>query len=239
VGNEPVGPADPPVGLPDPPVPPVVPPVPPVVPPVPPVVPPPVVPPVPPVVPPVPPVVPPVVPVLATTLLTIETVQVTVLPPPLPEPLHWLTRTGSADVSVEEPVAHCSRIVPPPPFAEPLHCVIAALVVVPRLSHSNVGAVPPPWADVLHWLTVAALGVDDPVMLLMMCTLQVTVPPAPLPEPSHCVTDVTSWVELVAQGVQVGGALAAPWHSVPVVLELVAPLDRSRLLVTVTSQATA
>jgi hypothetical protein len=130
-----VGPPGTPVGLPVPPVGPPGPPVPPVVPPVPPVV-----PPVPPVVPPVPPDVPP----LDTTLLIIETVQVTVLPPPLPDPLHWFTVTGSADVAVEVPVAHRSRNVPPPPFAEPLHCVIAALVVLPRLSHSNVGAVPPP-----------------------------------------------------------------------------------------------
>jgi hypothetical protein len=55
------------------------------------------------------------------TLLIIETEHVTVLPPPLPDPLHWLTVTGSADVSVEEPVVHCNRMVAPPPFAEPSH----------------------------------------------------------------------------------------------------------------------
>jgi hypothetical protein len=102
-----------------------------------------------------------------------------------------------------------------------------------------VGAVPPPCPDTLHWFTVAGVGVTTPVMLLTMATLQVTVPPPPLPEPSHWVTDVTSRLEVVVVVTQVGGAPAAPWHSVTVRVELVTPVARSRLLVTVTEQATA
>jgi hypothetical protein len=41
-------------------------------------------------------------------------------------------------------------------------------------------------------LTVAGEVEATPTMLLTMATLQVTVPPPPLPEPSHWVTDVMS-----------------------------------------------
>ena len=63
----------------------------------------------------------------AITLLTMLAVQATRLPPPLPEPLHWLTVTSSADVVV--PVARQLSPTRVPPFAEPLHWVIVALVV--------------------------------------------------------------------------------------------------------------
>ena len=76
-------------------------------------------------------------------------------------------------------------------------------------------------------------------MLLTMNTVQVTVPPPPLPEPSHWVTDVVSRLDDDVDVVQVGGALAAPWHCLIVTVELVAPVVRSRLLVTVTAHATA
>jgi hypothetical protein len=122
---------------------------------------------------------------------------------------------------------------------ELLHWVTVAPVVLPSGLHRVVGAVPPPWPETLHWFTVAGEGVTTPVMLLTMATLQVTVPPPPLPEPSHWVTEVMSWVEVVVVVVQVGGAWAAPWHSVTVKVELVTPVARSRLLMTPTEQATA
>jgi len=114
-----------------------------------------------------------------------DTVQVTVPPPPLPEPLHWLTVTGIADVWVDGSTVHFTRMVPPPPLPDPLHWVMVALVVVPIGSHTTVGWVPPPWPDSLHWLTVAGVVAAVPVMLLVMRTLQVTAPPPPLPEPLH------------------------------------------------------
>ncbi len=76
-------------------------------------------------------------------------------------------------------------------------------------------------------------------MLLMMVTEQVTVPPPPLPEPLHCVTEVTSASDSVIVVVQVGSAPAAPEHSMSVTVEEVAPVARSRLLVTVTVHSTA
>ena len=60
-------------------------------------------------------------------MLTMLDEQVTRLPPPLPEPLHWLIVTSSADVVV--PVARQFSPTRVPPFAEPLHWVIAAPVV--------------------------------------------------------------------------------------------------------------
>jgi hypothetical protein len=72
-----------------------------------------------------------------------------------------------------------------------------------------------------------------------MCTLQVTVPPPPLPDPLHWSTEVTSWSEGVVVVVQGSAAFAAPWHAVTVTIELVTPVTRSRLLITVTSHATA
>jgi len=64
------------------------------------------------------------------------------------------------------------------------------------------------------------------------------VPPPPLPEPSHWVTEVVSSLEDEVDVVQVGGALAAPWHCSTVTVELAVPVATSRLLVTVTAQAT-
>jgi hypothetical protein len=72
-------------------------------------------------------------------------------------------------------------------------------------------------------LTVADVGVVVAVMLLTTSTVHVTVPPPPLPEPLHWSIDVTTSVELVVEVVQtiVGGALAAPWHSESVTVELI------------------
>lgn len=63
--------------------------------------------------------------------------QVTVLPPPLEEPLHWLMVTGSAD---EPPVtSHCTLVLAPPPLPEPLHWVTAAPVVLATGAQTTVG----------------------------------------------------------------------------------------------------
>jgi hypothetical protein len=84
----------------------------------------------------------------ATKLLVNVVIQVTVLPPPLAEPLHWLMVTGSAD---EPPVtSHCTLVLAPPPFPEPLHCVTVAPVVLATGAHTTVGWVPPSPPDPMH-----------------------------------------------------------------------------------------
>jgi len=158
----------------------------------------------------------------------------------LPDPTHWWTVMGSAEVSVEGRTVHRTRMVPPPPVPESLHWVTVAFVAFAGNGlQRTVGSVPPPVPAWLHWLTVAGEVVAWPVMLLTMDTEQVTVPPPPLPEPSHCVTEVTSWFEGVIVVTQVSAALANPWHSTSSVVELATPVLRSRLLVTVTVQLTA
>ena len=153
--------------------------------------------------------------------------QITVAPPPFPEPLHWLTATLRNEVVVEpEPTVHLTRCVPPPPLPEPLHCVtVAPVVLAGNGLHAVVGAVPPPSPDALHWLVVAAVGVTRPVTLFTTSTLHVTVPPPPFPEPLHWSIVVTSAPELVVEELQVivAGALAAPWHSVSSTVEVVTP----------------
>jgi hypothetical protein len=90
---------------------------------------------------------------------------------------------------------HRTRRVPPPPLPEPLHWVtVASVVEASTGSHLVVGSVPPSRPASLHWLTVAAATVPEPVTLLVTSTTQRTVPPLPLPEPSHWVTSVVSAV---------------------------------------------
>ncbi|CAN5530955.1 hypothetical protein BH20ACT2_BH20ACT2_22360 [soil metagenome] len=177
----------------------------------------------------------------AITLLVSETEQVTRAPPPLPEPLHWFTVTGSAEDVVEPgETVHLTRMVPPPPLPEPLHWVtVAPVVLAGKGSQAVVGWVPPPVPEELHWLTVAGVGVAVPVMLLTTATRHVTVPPPPLPEPLHWSTEVIARLADEVVVVHVGGAPAAPWHSLTVVVELVTPVARLTLLVTVTSHSTA
>jgi len=172
-------------------------------------------------------------------LLVIETVHVTVLPPPFPEPLHWSTVTGSAADWVEGVTVHRTRMVPPPPLPELLHWMMVALVVLPLGLHKTVGWMPPPPPEPLHWLMVAGVVAATPVMLLTMETVHVTVLPPPLPDPLHWLTAVMSWFDVVVDVVQGSAAPAAPWHSLTISVELVSPVARSRLLVTVTVQATA
>src|SRR5436305_15324350 len=87
--------------------------------------------------------------------------------------------------------------------------------------------------------TTGGVAVAGRVMLLTTFTSQVTVPPPPLPEPSHCFTEVVSWFDGVVVVVQGRAALAAPWHSLTVTVELAVPVSRLRSLVIVVSHATA
>ena len=117
----------------------------------------------------------------ARMLLVIDDVQVTRLPPPLPDPLHWLMVTGNAEDTVEGPTVQVTMA--PPPLPEPLHWVIVAPDV--ELDGLHVRLAPPPSAEPMHWLTVAGLVDASPVMLLVTDTVQVTVDPPPLTDPSH------------------------------------------------------
>jgi len=76
------------------------------------------------------------------------------------------------------------------------------------------------------------------VMLLTTVTVQSRLPPPPLPWKLHWLTDVTRSVALtVVVGAQVRVVNGSPRHDETVTVELLAPVPRSRLLVTVTSQA--
>ena len=107
--------------------------------------------------------------------------QMTRAPPPLAEPLHWLTLTLAAEDLV--PVAvhfSCTRV---PPLAEPLHWVMVALVVLAgKGSHSF--AMPSP--EPTHWFLVDVdAPAPRPTKLLVTLTLQRSVPPPPLIESLH------------------------------------------------------
>jgi hypothetical protein len=75
-------------------------------------------------------------------------VQMTVLPPPSEDPLHWLIVMGTAEAP---PVtAQLTRVDPPPPFPEPLHWVTVAPEVLATGAHTVVGCVPPPVPEPMH-----------------------------------------------------------------------------------------
>src|SRR5687767_14185156 len=99
---------------------------------------------------------------IGTVMLSPVTVQSTLSdpPPPLPEPLHWLT------VGVVEPG------------------------VPGGTEQTAVGSVPPPWPASTHWTTVVSTRVTPGATLLMIVTWQITVEPPALPEPSHCVIEL-------------------------------------------------
>jgi hypothetical protein len=126
---------------------------------------------------------------------------VTVLPPGLPVPLHWLTVMGIARL-ICDAVPTEQATVAPPPFAEPLHWVTVALVV--DAGNGLQFTVPPPPApEPTHSLTVAAVtGRARDVLALMlfvMVTSQVIGCAASLSEPLHCWTVVTRLVEWVVK----------------------------------------
>jgi len=168
------------------------------------------------------------------TLLVIDVRHVTSEPPPLADPLHWLTVTGRDALCVELGATEQVTVLPPP-LPEPLHCVTAAPEV--ELTGLQV-IVPLPSAEPTHSLTVAAVGVAPPVMLLVMSTAQTSSPPPPLAEALHWLTEsTTSWNVLVTAGPQVG-APAAPVHTCSVTEEPPTPVAASRVLTTVTLHLT-
>jgi hypothetical protein len=84
----------------------------------------------------------------AKKLLVKLTVQVTVLPPPLAEPLHWLMERGRA---VAPPLSvHFTRVDPPPPLPDPLHWVTVAPEVLDTGAQTRIGWVPPPVPEPMH-----------------------------------------------------------------------------------------
>lgn len=165
--------------------------------------------------------------------------QVTVAPPPLLLPLHWLMVVGRAADCVDALTVHWTRIVAPPPLPLLLHWSTVALVVLPIGLHDVVGAVPPPVPLPLHWLTVAAAVVAAPVMVLVMSTVQRVTPPPPLALPLHWSTLVVGCATLVVLLVQVPGTFAAPLQTFTVTVESPTPVATSYRLVMVTSQATS
>ena len=90
--------------------------------------------------------------VLLTALLITLAEQMTRAPPPLADPLHWLTVTPWAEAIM--PVAVQVSPTRVPPFADPLHWVIAAPVVLAGKGSQPV-VIPPP--EPTHWFTVAAV----------------------------------------------------------------------------------
>jgi cytochrome b561 len=77
-------------------------------------------------------------------------------------------------------------------------------------AHNRDVASAPPSPEPMHWLTVAAVTVALPTMLLMMEIEQSTVPPPLFTEPLHWVTEVTTWLKLVTTGAHGTIARAAP-----------------------------
>jgi hypothetical protein len=101
----------------------------------------------------------------------------------------------------------------PPPSADPLHCVIVAPVVLAGVG-SQMIMLPAPLQEPTHWFTVAAVApVLRPMNLLVTTTLQRRVPPPPLIEALHWLTDVTSLVRLLTVVTQGAGTAADPRHT--------------------------
>lgn len=160
-----------------------------------------------------------------TTTVSMATLHDTVLPPGLPEPLHWCTCSGIAPLMLEL-VATVQLTLAPPPFPDPLHWVTVAPVVF--AGNGAQVRTPLPLADPTHWLTVAvdkgsAPGVS-PLMVLWTVTVQVIVWAASLSEPLHCWMSVMRSVEVLVN-VPLPGAHGPRLHCrVTVSVELVTPL---------------
>ncbi len=114
------------------------------------------------------------------------TVHVTVSPPPLADPLHWLTVKGKAVMAPST----VQVTVEPPPVPEPLHWVTIAPGVSPGGLHVRPLG-PEGFPDPLHWLMVIGAVATSPVMMFVMVTVQVTVEPPALTDELHCEIDVT------------------------------------------------
>jgi len=140
--------------------------------------------------------------VLAMKLLTIVAVQVTVLAPAGPDPLHWSMVVGSP-VLWEGGAVAVQVIVPPGP-PEELHCVSLWPPGPPEPAWLLPGGTAVHVSVVVksgfrHWLTVAAIAapVGYPLRLFVTVAVQVTVLAPPRPEALHWVIPVTGFTELV------------------------------------------
>jgi len=159
--------------------------------------------------------------------------QVSRVPPLFPVPLHWVTVTGVAKLTLDA-VATVQTAVEPPPFTEPLHWVtMAGTVLAGNGLHSSEPVValylPPPPPVPTHWLDVAAdTGVASNVSELMsfvITTLHVTFGgAASFAEPLHWLTLVTRLVDLLTNGPVSPGHTPGVHTRVTVVVEpLLAP----------------
>jgi hypothetical protein len=173
--------------------------------------------------------------------LVIVVEQVTVLPPPLEEPLHWLIETGMADAP---PVTvHFTRSGAPPPLAEPLHWSTVAFVVFAtgaQFVGGPTGETPPP-PEPLHWFTVTPVVPVPTGTLFVTSTVHVTLLPPPFTMPLHWLTPVVSVVGLFVTVVvqpEGGTTPAAARHAVSVTVELVPPVGVIVLTI-FTSQVTS
>jgi hypothetical protein len=119
---------------------------------------------------------------VSTTFVVIVVAQVTKLPPPFSEPLHWSTVTGNDVLVVPDAL---QVIIPPPPVPDPLHWVTEADPA--ELGMHAVMLVPPPPPDPMHWFRVKAVGAPGAftLMLLTISTEQIVVLPFTLSEPLH------------------------------------------------------
>jgi len=146
-------------------------------------------------------------------LVVMLTEHVTRVPPLLPVPLHWLTRSGIAALTLDVGATE-QATVEPPPVAEPLHWVTVAPVVLAgyglQMSGPDPSYLPPPVPEPTHWLTLAVLTGAPPgvpaLMLLVTLTRHVTRGgAASLAEPLHWVTVVTRDVDVVVNVPLPGG----------------------------------
>jgi hypothetical protein len=164
--------------------------------------------------------------VAATMFVVIVVPHVTTLPPGLPVPLHWVTRTGIALLTVD-PAPTVQATVAPPPLDDPLHWVTVALVVVAGKGRQFT-VPPPPAPEPTHWLTVTGVTGSAPgvsaLMLFVIVTVQLIGCAASLPEPLHCSTLVTRLAELLVKVPLPGGHGSREHCRVMVTVELVAPL---------------
>jgi hypothetical protein len=134
-----------------------------------------------------------------TAFVVIRVVQVTKLPPPFSEPLHWSTVTGKSELTVPDAL---QVITPPPPVPDPLHWVTVADPV--ELGMHPVMRVPPPPPEPMHWFSVIAVAAAGALalMLLTMLTEQMVVLPPTLSEPLHWCTALMTFVGTATSPVQ-------------------------------------
>ena len=138
-------------------------------------------------------------------LLVILAEHVSRVPPLFPVPLHWLTLTGMAELTLDADATE-QTAVEPPPFTEPLHWVTVAPVVVAGNGSQTNGPLapnlPPPPPEPTHWLTVAvfadfAPGVFELTLFVIWTRQVIRGGAASLAELLHWVTLVTKLVDLL------------------------------------------